>query len=179
MLWHVDLSEVAALLREDVTLPLKPDSSTEVFTDVDSGMALPTWHCTFHNCKACSADISDGYPHEYGLWQHITGNAGHQQTLVRIAEAHALFESHLDKEHVLFSLYAGAVAEKARTFMPLLGTSTDRRSLQQVAEVFNEGTTSVLMCFIVLASTSDTRATTFSATLKKREASPSSAVRHS
>ena len=32
--------------------------------------------------------------------------------------------------------------------MPRLGTSTDRRTLQHVAEVFNESTNAVLICFV-------------------------------
>ncbi len=116
MRWHTATRDAAALPRDDVTLPLKAGSSTEVFTDVDSGVELPTWHCTFRNCTACSAGDNEEHTHEHGMGQHVSQSPAHNAALLKIAETQDLIDEHLEDrtDWVLFSLYASAVAEKAR-----------------------------------------------------------------
>ena len=41
---------LARHIRERPLLPLKPGSTTEVFTDIDSGICLPFAHCFFKGC---------------------------------------------------------------------------------------------------------------------------------
>ena len=40
-------------LREDLTLPLDPrsESAGKIWTDVDTAVALPAWHCGFRDCN--------------------------------------------------------------------------------------------------------------------------------
>jgi len=146
--WWSATQEAMQLLRDDVTLPLKPGSSIEVFTDVDSGVQLPSWHCAFQNCTVTSLDLPHGHGHEDGIWRHICEDSNHHKDLKRIAAQECLLTQHKNHEYVLFTLYAAAVAEKARSTMPVLGMSTDRRTLQHVGEVLREDSVSVLMCFI-------------------------------
>ena len=54
MQWLSAVREVASLLRNDVTLPLKPGNQEEVFSDVYSGIRLPVWHCAFQGCSVCA-----------------------------------------------------------------------------------------------------------------------------
>ncbi len=49
---------------------------------------------------------------------------------------------------ICFTLYAGALAEKERECVPVLGASTDRRALIQVGEVLREEHIGVLLCFV-------------------------------
>ena len=41
-------------MREDVLLPREPGSESGVFTDLESGLALPPWHCCFRDCGRCA-----------------------------------------------------------------------------------------------------------------------------
>ena len=52
-----------------------------------------------------------------------------------------------DRE-VQLTLLNGAVAEKERRSVPMLGHSTDRRSIEHAREVFREDNIQVLMCFM-------------------------------
>ena len=146
--WLLAVREVAALLREEPTMPLRPREADVVCTDIDSGVAFPVWHCAFRKCTACSVDDAENIPHEQGLWRHIAGNPEHRNSLWQIARAHALLEKHLETDTVLFTLYAAAVAERERESMPQVGVSRDRRCLQHVGEVFHEEAIGVLMCFV-------------------------------
>ena len=116
MQWLLAVREVASLLRDDVTLPLKPGSCTEVFTDVASATLLPTWHCAFRGCSTSSAKSPDQENHERGVWRHIWDTREHQRHLTRIARRCSSVEPHLKEEMICFTLYAGALAEKEREF---------------------------------------------------------------
>ena len=48
--------ELAHHLRERPLLPPHPLDSTQPWTDVDSGVALPLWHCAFSRCGEVFAD---------------------------------------------------------------------------------------------------------------------------
>ena len=54
----------------------------------------------------------------------------------------------LSDEEIALSLYTEAIATKSRSNVPLLGLSTDRRTLCHLAEVFHEDNIHTLMCFI-------------------------------
>ncbi len=97
MQWLAAVRQVASLLREDVTLPLKPGSCKEVFTDVASARLLPTWHCAFRGCIASSAESSEQENHERGVWRHIWHTREHRSDLTRTARHFSLVEPHLHK----------------------------------------------------------------------------------
>ena len=123
-------------LRGEPLLPLKFKYSDEVYTDVDSGICLPRWHCFFSGRRAC-ADVnnSEAVVQEKGIWQHIWNEKKHQQILISLIHKHRL-QQHLENlEFVAFSLMSEAVAVKERSHIPLVGASLDRRALQSVGEV--------------------------------------------
>ena len=141
-------------LRDDVWLPLKARSSAAVtLDDVQSGMLLPPWHCTFDGCCTVAQDLLHLQSHESELWSHIWGTAtgkvgAHRFTLLQVIAESGLRRSLLSDEEIAFSLYTEAIATKSRSNLPLLGLSTDRRTLCHLAEVFYEDNIQTLMCFI-------------------------------
>ena len=62
-------------LREDLTLPMDPrsDHASKAWTDVDTAVVLPTWHCGFRDCSSnsCNEKMYVQQNHEYGMWHHI------------------------------------------------------------------------------------------------------------
>ena len=64
--------------------------------------------------------------HEEGLWQNLSQILEHQGASLNIAGAQTWLETHFlgQTDWRLFSLYVGAIADKARTPMPRLGTCT-------------------------------------------------------
>ena len=148
MQWLSAVREVASLLRDDVTLPLKPKSQLEVFSDVDSGVRLPTWHCAFQGCSSCSANTVTQQNHERGVWSHIWRTKQHYEDLTRVLQKYKLSDSGVSQQMISFTLYSAALAEKERLCVPLVGASIDRRSLLHVGEVLNDDAIHVLICFI-------------------------------
>ena len=152
--WQEACKQLSTYLRDDVWLPLQPRSSESVTLDeVQSGILLPPWHCTFVGCCTVAQNLSQLESHENELWSHIwSSSAGkigaHKHTLLKIIADAGVRRSLLSDEEIAFSLYTEAIAQKSRSNVPLLGLSTDRRALCHLAEVFHEDNIHTLMCFI-------------------------------
>ena len=159
--WHEPIKELTSHLRENVLLPLDPrvDKAEGVFTDVQSGISLPLWHCPFQYCVAngkttpCGATAratsTEGKPpgsYEKELWAHI--RLCHNSVLRDVARKWDLFEKSMKQDEVCLTLFNSALAEKERSSLPLLGHSTDRRVLEHVRQVFRDDNVHVLMCFV-------------------------------
>ena len=56
-------SALADLLRDNVLLPLRPDSKTVTFDDLDSGVLLPLAHCAFAGCTWNCCEVRQGSSH--------------------------------------------------------------------------------------------------------------------
>ena len=140
-------------LREDLTLPMDPrsDHASKAWTDVDTAVVLPTWHCGFRDCSSnsCNQKMFMQQNHEYGIWHHIWHTAKHKEVLSNIIEKYDLTEKKVkDVEETAFTLMNQAYMMKERQSCPCLGIATDRRSLSHLGEVFFEDNVEVLMCFI-------------------------------
>ena len=47
-------------LREEPLLPPHPSQPDASFTEVDSGVELPMWHCAFRGCRhVCNSEADD------------------------------------------------------------------------------------------------------------------------
>ena len=57
--WHLAVGRLSLLLRDDVLLPLNPHDAqgAKVWTDVQSGIVLPPWHCAFLGCGAAEPTV--------------------------------------------------------------------------------------------------------------------------
>eukprot|EP00973_Karenia_brevis_P048642 6752876-Karenia_brevis.AAC.1 len=72
--------ELSEQLRIKVLLPSK-------FTDMDSGMCLPKWHCVFEGCPACAETKSlSNMSQEKGIWQHIWSDKKHKLMLIKLMQ---------------------------------------------------------------------------------------------
>ena len=151
--WHNAVNDLTALLRDDVLLPLDPhlrDDST-CFSAVDTGIFLPLWHCPFKGCAACSKSYEKIASHEKSWWRHVWSTTGHQGTVLAVIKAAGIHATPQELPEVGFALIVGALAESQRRNpfgVPRVGTSTDRRSLCHLGEVFKEDNVKTLMCFI-------------------------------
>ena len=56
MQWIIAAEELGQHLRSQPLLPSKFKHSDETFTDVDSGICLPKWHCVFAGCLPCAEE---------------------------------------------------------------------------------------------------------------------------
>ena len=68
--------------------------------------------------------------------------------MAAIVRKYKLKEMSMEEAEVRLTLYNAALAEKERCSVPMLGHSTDRRTLAHVGEVFREDNVHVLMCFL-------------------------------
>ena len=148
--WQLACQELCVHLRESVLLPLDPQQPNQekVWTDVQSGVVLPPWHCAFAGCDACEKSNASRQYHEHNVWQHVWNSKAHQATLLPIIYRFALRRPGQQLEDVAFTLYSMALAEKERSCCPLVGLATDRRTLCHIGEVFREDSVEVLLCFI-------------------------------
>ena len=73
--WKAAVAELSTKLRDNVLLPLVPGSKKVVYNDVQSGVALPSWHCAFADCDLHSQIYEESpgstYSYEQYLWQHL------------------------------------------------------------------------------------------------------------
>ena len=113
---------------------------------MDSGVVLPMWHCAFASCREVSRKGGTDTKHEQTLWQHIW-SGDHKDVLYAIIRKFDLKRADADLEETAFTLYSNSLLEKERESIPLLGLSTDRRTLQHVGEVFREDNVQIYMCF--------------------------------
>ena len=155
--WQLAARELCEnYLREDLTLPMDPrcDHESKVWTDVDTGVVLPTWHCGFRECSSnsCNQKMYVQQNHEYGMWHHVWHTAKHKEILLKLILKYDLTEKVKDdrkhEEETAFTLMNQAYMMKERQSCPRLGIATDRRSLCHLGEVFFEDNVEVLMCFI-------------------------------
>ena len=90
------------------------------------------------------------------MWRHVC--TSHGGLLEQVGKKWKLFKDKTQstwemdvgafKEEVFLTLLNGTLAEKERNFVPTLGHSTDRRSIEHTREVFKEDNIEVLMCFV-------------------------------
>ena len=78
----------------------------------------------------------------------MNNTSAHNKVLQAIAQKYLLVPILGSKDEVFFALMMAAMVQKERRFVPLLGHSTDRRTLQHIGEVFREDNVHTLMCFI-------------------------------
>ena len=148
--WKRASLELTEHLRDDVLLPPNPGCQENglVWKDVNSGVVLPPWHCAFSGCHATATSLAHDDRHEGNLWNHIWGTEKHKKLLCDVIKRYDSKFSSADMKEAAFTLYGMALAEKERGQCPLVGLSTDRRTLGHVGEVFAESNVSTLMCFI-------------------------------
>ena len=144
--WWLGVRDMCRLLRDDVLLPLRPNDKESVWTDVNTALVLPSWHCAFRGCASCSAGWVKGDSHEKGLWTHLWES--HKEAFVRIIDVHDLLSGMSTHEEVALALYNAGLAEKERGGCPKVGVATDRRALLHLGETFYEENVATLMCFI-------------------------------
>ena len=158
--WYSAIKEVTSHLRENVLLPLDPRSKdgVSVFSNVASGIALPVWHCPFQTCGvegktmpyratavASCKEVQQRSTYEKELWAHVSMRHGF--VLRSIAKKLSLIETSMKEAEVLLTLYNSALAEKERSSVPILGHSTDRRTIEHVGQVFKM-TMSMFSCVL-------------------------------
>eukprot|EP00975_Prorocentrum_lima_P070962 12934966-Prorocentrum_lima.AAC.1 len=125
-------------LREDVLLPsdAKESSKDTVNVDVQSGIALPSWHCAFKGCDGRASAYEDAnkhqFSHEHYLWNHL--HVRHHRILQSITKKWQLKEFAMKEAEVHLTLYNAGLAEKERSSVPQLGLCTDRRVMRHVSE---------------------------------------------
>ena len=69
--WHAATDKLVEHLRTNVLQPLDPCSTNGnvVFTDVDTGIFLPSWHCPFRNCNVCWQSQECSPSHKRSWWE--------------------------------------------------------------------------------------------------------------
>ena len=127
--WQRASIQTEELLRPDVLLPLHPDKKLpeQVWKNVDSGVALPKWHCCFKGCRICSDDVRDQRDHEVGLWGHIWRKDTNKPALLTAIQTFRLTEGDMNDEEIAFALFNAALVDSERQLCPLVGVSTERR----------------------------------------------------
>ena len=99
--------EVVSLLRPYPLLPMHHERSKEFYTDVNSAVSMPSWHCVFAGCTACGlvrslksnansapriGSILQGNNHVNLWWHHVWGDSAstksgsHRKELTRIVD---------------------------------------------------------------------------------------------
>ena len=73
MRWHAAIQDVTGLLRDDVHLPMEPKNDEPAFTAVNTGKALPLWHCAFKQCTVCADNIEVQGPHKMAFGSICAG----------------------------------------------------------------------------------------------------------
>ena len=159
--WHRATHELTLHLRDNVLLPLDhgDQDGESVFTNLASGVKLPSWHCPFHMQRAgsrhvpCQARAMDhgrqahtASSHQKELWAHV--RCMHGDVLRSIAGRWKLAGQQLDVEEVHLTLFHAALAEMERQTVPRLGLALERRVLHHVGEVLRDDNVQVLMCFM-------------------------------
>ena len=68
--WQKACAELGKNLRHNVRLPLDPREKNcrTVWTDVDTGVGLPPWHCAFAQCDAVDSSLKTPQSHEHNVW---------------------------------------------------------------------------------------------------------------
>ena len=138
-------------LRKDALLPPNAlvSSKDAVHVNVQSGVALPSWHCAFKGCDGRASAYEDSnnhdFSHEHYLWNHV--HIRHHRVFQSITRKSKLKEFAMKEADVPLTLYNAGLAEKERCSVPELGLCTDRRVMRHVSEVFREDNIKVLMCF--------------------------------
>ena len=146
MQWISAAEELSQHLREQPLLPSKFKQRDQTFTDMDSGICLPKWHCVFAGCLACAEEsTSKEIVQEEGIWQDIWKDKKHLSILIKLIQKYNLQQHFQNQEYVAFSLLSEAIAVSERQHSPLVGASLDRRALQCVGAVFNKDHISVLI----------------------------------
>ena len=97
MCWLSAVRDLAAQLRPNLNLPLKPGSATDVFDDVASGVRVPLWHCPFKNCVVNSTSTGASCNHEQGMWAHVWQLHGEQLRGLLVKHQMTLIDRSVEK----------------------------------------------------------------------------------
>ena len=143
------IRNLVAHIRDRPLLPMDPRQPGQVFTDIDSGIALPLAHCAMicDDGQACTwADPgldplsnNEDYGHVASLRQHL------------LTYHNFIFRDALGPEVPMkqyMDYYEEACKEKERQRVPLVGLSVDRRTLRHLQEVLQPKSVQCLMCFV-------------------------------
>ena len=91
--WYLVTDKACGLLRDhvlqplDVSVPPIPGRGAVAFSDMNSGIELPSWHCCFQNCEACgSGREGNADNHVAAWWHHIMEH--HREPLETILRQH-------------------------------------------------------------------------------------------
>ena len=148
--WHFAEIELAQHLRSNLLLPLSPelDSAGAVYTDVDTPVRLPRWHCPFQSCNGCDDNSCSKINSECGWWQHIWLDNAHRKVLEGIISTHGLPIHNCSIRETAFSILMSAMTAKERQTIPLVGAAVDRRVLVHLGEILQDDRIQTLMCFV-------------------------------
>ena len=124
---------LAQHLRARPTLPADPKDLHAPWTDVNSGVRLPKWHCAFRGCRWFSTSDDE-------LAEHLLE---HRERFAQCREATQCAEIYNDVD-----LYEQTIALLEQEQWPLVGPSTDRRSIELLTQDYNDETIKNLICFI-------------------------------
>ncbi len=128
---------LARYLRSQPLLPPHPLDATQPWTDVDSGIELPTWHCAFSGC----AEICDS---ERDLAKHLC--LRHSATFQSLCPP----QRPTDRCNFLrwyLAWYTYAIRTMERRNIPAHGVSVDRRTMNLITQEFNDDRIRSLICF--------------------------------
>ena len=130
------------LLRLRLDLPLRADGATLAESDLNSGTRLPLCSCPFkgNSRGPCNFHTSDRTVFLHRVAGSARGRACAEE-IGDICSADLEWMTNLD-------YVAGAIAVAERGRWPLRGLSTTRRSLNLLAQRYNDETTQCLCCFI-------------------------------
>ena len=113
---------------------------------------LPSWHCPFKTCSACEVPASLGKRktqhqspnHQQLFWEHIQKH--HFHDLSRIinqyqlrdlyAKPRALFLPASCDDDLPYAMLLAAMRKQEVSGMPLVGLSSDRRTMSHLGEIF-------------------------------------------
>ena len=141
---------VGEMLREHPTMPAHPHNPDLPWTDVDNGGRLPPVSCAFKGCswvggrEFTDAEIEDDpeHPWDQHLRVHVVQSHGGD---IAAKCAHILEESEI--KHLAWDLYKQGIAILQRQIVPIVGPSVDRRTIDQLAQVYNNKRIRSLICF--------------------------------
>ena len=138
----ITIRELKQHLREYSLLPADAPDANRSFTDVHSGMRLPTTHCAFRGCRYCKDYTSRSqWDQERDLYIHLKQHHEMKTVFDKFSG-----DRH-DKELTALAFYVAAICEVEREHMPLLGPSIDRRLFTMVCRLSGNSNVRSCGCF--------------------------------
>ena len=130
---------LAQHLRDRPLLPPHPQEASQSWTEVETGIELPLWHCAFEGCKGC-------FMTEGALGKHL------MMTHATVFNDLCLpWTSHdkCDRLGWYMAWYVYAIRVIERQNIPAHGPSIDRRTQQHVTTAYNDDRIRSLVCVCV------------------------------